>query len=326
MRPTVYALPLLFAAAPLAAQTRPPTPPAPPQPTRILERVGVALVDPDAPRLGITLGVSDTAGIVVDELVETGPAAKAGLKVGDRLQAINGVSLRMDPADSDDPALADMMARRLQREMAKRKPGDAVQLRVASGGSVRTISVTAVAERDLRPARVPGQPLTITMGRPGPRALLGVSLGTSASVRDTLGVFVAGVTAGGAADQAGIIEGDRIASINGVDLRVPREDAGDARMAEARMDRLQRELGKVEPGAVVTLRVISGGRSREVKVTMDSARGGVQELRWEQLDADVRRRSEEAMLRAREAMERVRVGVPARIRVVEGRPRVIVDG
>src|SRR3954467_7221107 len=51
------------------------------------------------------------------------------------------------------------------------------------------------------------------------RAALGIELRATGTRRDTLGVFVEAVTPKGPAESAGIIEGDRIAAINGVDLR-----------------------------------------------------------------------------------------------------------
>src|SRR5262245_30981333 len=47
--------------------------------------------DPNAPRIGIFLGentLRDTLGVLVNSVVEDGPAAKAGIKEGDRIQAI----------------------------------------------------------------------------------------------------------------------------------------------------------------------------------------------------------------------------------------------
>ena len=71
------------------------------------------------------------------------------------------------------------------------------------------------------------------------RAVLGFSLGGTGSRRDTLGVLVVGVGDSTPAALAGIEEGDRIAAINGVDVRVAREDAGDWQASSAR--------GKFEP-------------------------------------------------------------------------------
>ena len=81
------------------------------------------------------------------------------------------------------------------------------------------------------------------------RAALGLELRATGTRRDTLGVFVEAVTPKGPAETAGIIEGDRIASINGTDLRVSAQDAGNR----------------------VTLRVYSGGRFRDVQVTAGKA-------------------------------------------------------
>jgi hypothetical protein len=80
-------------------------------------------------------------------------------------------------------------------------------------------------------------------------------------------VFVSGVTEDGPAEKAGIAEGDRIASINGVDLRTPKEDVGEGWFSSNRVQRLYREMAKLKPGQPADLVVVSGGRSRTVKVT-----------------------------------------------------------
>lgn len=99
------------------------------------------------------------------------------------------------------------------------------------------------------------------------RAALGVQVQTTGTKRDTLGVFIAGVTPDGPAEKSGVIEGERIASINGVDLRVPAADVEDSYTAGLAAHRLTREMQKVAPGARVSLRVYSGGRFRDVQVT-----------------------------------------------------------
>jgi hypothetical protein len=103
------------------------------------------------------------------------------------------------------------------------------------------------------------------------RAALGLQLSPTGSMRDTIGVFVARVTPKGPAENAGIVEGDRIVSINGVDLRVNSADAGDSYASDLPTRRLTREVGKITPGKVVTLRVWSGGRIRDVNVTAGRA-------------------------------------------------------
>jgi hypothetical protein len=208
--------------------------------------------------------------VIVNDVTADGPAAKAGLKAGDRIQSVNGVNLKLDRSDVNDESLEGIMQRRLQREMAKAKPGDDIALRVLSGSAVRNVTVKAVAQRELTSNTLTrtGQSWTWNSGSPAKdRAALGVQLGGSPSKRDTLGVLVIAVNGDGPAEKAGIIEGDRIARINGVDLRVPGVDAGDTELAQARVSRLQNELGKLDPGAVATLTVVTAGRSREVRVT-----------------------------------------------------------
>jgi len=99
------------------------------------------------------------------------------------------------------------------------------------------------------------------------RAALGMQLSATGSARDTLGVFVAAVTPKGPAENAGIVEGDRIVSINGVDLRVAPGDVEDGYASGLPSHRLSREVAKLTPGSWVNLRVYSGGRVHDVQVT-----------------------------------------------------------
>lgn len=103
------------------------------------------------------------------------------------------------------------------------------------------------------------------------RAALGLELRTTGTRRDTLGVFVEAVTPKGPAETAGIIEGDRIAAINGVDLRTQLGDTDDSYANGLAAHRLGREVQKLTPGTRVTLRIYSGGRFRDVQVTAGKA-------------------------------------------------------
>jgi hypothetical protein len=103
------------------------------------------------------------------------------------------------------------------------------------------------------------------------RAALGIELRSTGTRRDTLGVFVEAVTPKGPAESAGIVEGDRIASINGVDLRTPAADVEDDYTNGLAAHRLSREVQKLAPGARVNLRIYSAGRFRDVQVTAGKA-------------------------------------------------------
>jgi len=206
-------------------------------------------------------GSRDTLGLLVSTVTANSPAEKAGIEEGNRIAAINGVSLKLAAADLDDPDMENLMGRRLIRELDKAKPGDNVELKVYGGGQLRTIKVKTVDPDSLYSTRM-------TMkGSFDDRPSLGISIGSSGSKRDTLGVFVMSVDDAGPAAKAGIEEGQRIAAINGVDLRVAHDDAGDDFVSGARVNRLERELGKVKVGDVVDLRVYANGQTRNVKVT-----------------------------------------------------------
>lgn len=103
------------------------------------------------------------------------------------------------------------------------------------------------------------------------RAALGLELRPTGTRRDTLGVFVTAVTPKGPAESAGIIEGDRIAAINGVDLRTAAGDVEDSYANGLAAHRLTREVQKLTPGSRINLRIYSGGRFRDVQVTAGKA-------------------------------------------------------
>lgn len=215
-------------------------------------------------------GLADTLGVLVSSVTAEGPAARAGIKEGDRLQSIGDVSLRISPADAEDPLVGILGSRRLTRELGKRNPGDEVDLRVATGNQARNVRVRlADADSLFRRRTVDGAP----PGMPGVvrrmnanRASLGIRVGSSGSRRDTLGVFVMGADDEGPAARAGIVEGARIASINGTDLRVPAVDAEDPMISGSRVQRLTRALDEVKPGDEVELRVWQNGQYRNVRI------------------------------------------------------------
>ena len=203
----------------------------------------------------------DTLGVLVTSVTPGGPAERAGIEEGNRIAAINGVNLRLAAVDVGDWDMANAMSRRLTRELGKAKPGDEVELRVYSSGQTRTLRVRTVAADSLyRSTRLSRDDLD-------ERAALGISLGSTGSKRDTLGVLIIGLDDDGPAAKAGLEEGNRIVSINGVDLRVAAQDAGDDFIGSAKASRLQREMEKVKPGDEVSLRVYTGGgRIRDVRV------------------------------------------------------------
>jgi predicted metalloprotease with PDZ domain len=220
--------------------------------------------DEDRAVIGITTSAGsarDTLGILIGSIQAGGPAEKAGLEEGNRIASVNGVNLRLATADVGDWDLSNALQRRFTREMGKLKAGDEVDLRVYSGaGQFKNVKIKTVTYESLyRTARR-------VRFDADDRAAIGVSLGSSGSRRDTLGVLIIGLNDDGPAAKAGLEEGNRIAAIGAVDLRVGREDAGDGVLAGVKVQRLQRELEKLKPGDEVELKIYSEGRTRTVKL------------------------------------------------------------
>src|ERR1044071_8299701 len=78
-------------------------------------------------------------------------------------------------------------------------------------------------------------------GTETPRAVIGVGTTSGTTSRDTLGVLVSTVRGGSPAEKAGIEEGNRIGSVNGLNLRLSSADIGDDQMAGIMSRRLSRE-------------------------------------------------------------------------------------
>ena len=264
---------MLTMAAPAGAQVK-----AVPVPrAEIAGKEGRFWIDGDErPRAALGLNTSstgtrrDTLGLLITSIVRGGPAEKAGLEEGNRIAAINNVSLRANAADIDDYESAGTLSRRLVRELEKAKPGDEVELRVYREGRtqamrVRTVSSDSLFKRATTYRRVSREEMD-------DRPALGIGLGSSGSRRDTLGVLVMSVQDSSPASRAGLEEGNRIAAINGVNLRVAREDAEDAVLGRTKAQRLMREVSQLKPGDNVTMRVYANGQYRDV--TMKVARAG----------------------------------------------------
>jgi serine protease Do len=210
----------------------------------------------------------DTLGLMITSITRGGPAERAGLEEGNRIQAINGVNLRASAVDIEDAQLSGSLTRRLTRELEKAKPGDEVELRIYRDGRTQPVRVKTVDSDSLFRRR---EAVRFTRADADERPTLGVSIQSSGSRRDTLGVLIVAVGDSTPAERAGLEEGNRIAAINGVNLRVAREDAGDDYLSSAKAQRLQREIAQLKPGSDATLRIYSNGQFRDVRVRVARA-------------------------------------------------------
>ncbi|HEY0970941.1 MAG TPA: PDZ domain-containing protein [Gemmatimonadales bacterium] len=227
-------------------------------------------MDPDRAVIGVTIGEGSERGVRVEGVTTDGPAARAGVEAGDYLTRVGDVALRLDAADADDPVMRAAAGRRLTRALDDLTAGDEITLGVASDDAAeRTVRVTTVRADSLRPEGATAWSAVRRMD--GDRATLGLSLAPTGTSRDSLGAFVASVVPGGPAERAGVFEGQRIAAINGVELRVDAPDVEDRAVAASRAARLERAMRDVKAGDEVTLRVWDGRGYRDVRVRSGKA-------------------------------------------------------
>jgi serine protease Do len=150
--------------------------------------------------LAATYGLKEAKGAYVSAVTPGSPAEKAGLQPEDVILGADGKQIE----DSSD----------LSRYISSKSPGTTVKLDLLRGKDRKAASVTL--------GTFPDEP-TAEPGEEGGRASLGMSLHDLSPQlaermelpRGTRGALVTDVEAGGAAEDAGLVRGDVIVSVNG---------------------------------------------------------------------------------------------------------------
>ncbi|XP_014652760.1 PREDICTED: protein scribble homolog isoform X3 [Ceratotherium simum simum] len=183
---------------------------------------------------GSTPYKGDDEGIFISRVSEEGPAARAGVRVGDKLLEVNGVALQN--------------AEHHQAVEALRGAGTTVQMRLWRERMVEpenAVTVTPLRpEDDYNPRERWGGGLRLPLLQPetpGPlrqrhvaclvRSEKGLGFSIAGGKGSTPyragdgGIFISRIAEGGAAHRAGTLQvGDRVLSINGVDMTEARHD------------------------------------------------------------------------------------------------------
>lgn len=191
------------------------------------------------------LGLPDSEGALVNQVVPGSAAAKAGIQVGDVIRSVNGTPVR---ASSDLPPVIGSMS-----------PGSKVKLGLYRDGKARDITATleALAEDAQASTASPGAPEPATP-QAGANALLGLEVADlSAAERSQLGLAAG--------------EGVRITGVNSQAAREARLSPGmvvlQVRNAKVgSVAALNRELASYKKGDVVMLLVRAGANSAFVPV------------------------------------------------------------
>jgi S1-C subfamily serine protease len=204
----------------------------------------VAAQDQPHGYLGVTVGPGGDGekGVVVKEAAPDGPAAKAGVKAGDRVVKVAGQEVK----DADA----------FVKAVAAHKPGEKLALTVVRDGKEQTVSAI-LGERPAPPARRPD--LLVPPGD-RPPVYLGVQLQPltpdlrkqlKADVDD--GVVVAEVIPNSPAEKAGVKRDDVITAVGGHPVKGPED--------------VREEVQRAGPGKELALAVVRGGEKLTLKAT-----------------------------------------------------------
>jgi serine protease Do len=155
------------------------------------------------PEMSQTLGLKETTGVLVTDVVPGGPADNAAIQRGDVITNFNGKEVK-NPSD-------------LSRLVAETPIGRTVTARVQRKGTQQDVA--------LKVAEMPGESVA-----PAARTQARIDLGMNVDqilekyqrqfqLRDRTGVVVVSVASGGAAEQAGIQAGDIVKEMNRFSVR-----------------------------------------------------------------------------------------------------------
>jgi Do/DeqQ family serine protease len=158
------------------------------------------------PELASSFGVQRTRGALVNEVIASGPAAKAGVRPGDIIIDIQGREVRE--------------GRDLLRAVLQYPVGEKLALTVLRDGGTQKLQVVTAARPDQREARSGGaQPRRQNQAKPASSrglelAELTPEIARRIGYQGQSGVVVSNVVPGSAADRAGLLRGDVIEEIN----------------------------------------------------------------------------------------------------------------
>jgi serine protease Do len=193
-------------------------------------------IQPVTQDIADSIGLKKAEGALVAEPQADGPAAKAGIKAGDVITAVDGAAVKD--------------ARDLAKKIGGKAPKATVKLAVMSGGAEKTVNLTLGELPNAKEARATpnksedgAENGSIDMGK------LGLTLAPAARVAGagSEGVVVTGVDNSGAASEYGFSTGDVILEVAGKAVSSP----ADVRkhIGSARTDGKRTVLMRVKSGA-----------------------------------------------------------------------------
>jgi serine protease Do len=195
--------------------------------------LGVGIQEVTA-ELAAKFGIKETDGILVNDVFENEPAARAGLKPGDIIAKVGGRRIET-PAG-------------LSRSVAGLSPGTKVELEIIRNGERRTLTV------DLGERKEEAVVAAIPAPAPQPEVKLGLNvqdltpeLADKFKIKDQKGVLISKVDPGSVAQEQGLREGDLIKEVN--------------RQLVATTEEFKSAVAQAKKGESVLLRVVRENRA-----------------------------------------------------------------
>jgi len=198
--------------------------------------IGIAIQDLNS-ELASTFGFESTDGVLVSDILDTGPAADSDLRRGDIITAVNG-----EPVANRTE---------LRHRVARMGPDHHVELRIVRDGNVMTVAFTLGTMPDdsrtvsTRPESGSGLGLYLSDLNDAVRRRLGVD-------GDVIGAVVTRVNPDSASADAGVRVGDVIVSVQGEEV--------------AGVAAFRRVVQTFSDEAPLRLRVVRGGAHRYLLV------------------------------------------------------------
>ncbi|XP_041422673.1 protein scribble homolog isoform X4 [Xenopus laevis] len=182
---------------------------------------------------GSTPYKGDDEGIFISRVAEEGPAACAGMRVGDKLLEVNGVDLHnaehhtaVEALRSSGSSVSMTVLR--ERMVEPENPITMTPLRPEDDYNPRErLSIVRYPEENEEDPQSPCQRITSCLARndKGLGFSIAGGVGSTPYRAGETGIFISRIAEGGAAHRDGILRvGDRVLSINGVDMTEARHD------------------------------------------------------------------------------------------------------
>ena len=236
--------------------------------------IGIAGTD-ITPEIAYASGLDEARGFLVTDVTANSPADKSGIRGGYKISDIHGRQIPLggdviQAIDNKTIRKIEDMLTYLERE---KNVGDAINLTIFRDGKPAEINLTLAARPDSGQQALLQKEQRPSLGISGTNITPGIAKAMNLTqIRE--GFLVLDIIEGGPADKAGIRGGDKIASINGTEIRlggdvITKIDNQTVRKLDDMLDYLRTK----EVGDVAHLQVLRDGKIMNIAITLGTNQG-----------------------------------------------------